>query len=456
MAAPPSVVAALPDDSSFADRLLTHEPLGLSPAVSSDQPAGFWHRVARYIPAVAQALGPIGAQLAAAGGNYKPLEFQMQQQDMANRRALLASQLQSADLSRQFTQKELENYQTPAQRQQGQLDTLQKQLQLQRQYAEPQDIVGAIEGQPGQLGHFQRTYNPATQGYDVTPTMVSHETTVSTPENPQVPYDPTKTVTRTDQRQLLAAPKSAGAALVEPDTNSPTGYAHVWRDAKGNEVGRAAGALPPAAFLPKQTTSNSTKVIQTPDGYATVPVTNSSTSGPAIPWLTPPQAARTSGAGAGSAKPLTDASGNQLQPALTSSTRTMREAAPEVLKFIARIEPLVQANVGNMGPVGGRWADFWNNKVGAPDASYTALRSNDALLSTLLMRMHVGARGGEHMQQHFQDLLALAHTSPENYEAALQQIKAYAQDLTQQPGGHRNTPPAGAIVIQLDDFLNQK
>lgn len=286
--------------------------------------------------------------------------------------------------------------------------------------------------------------------------MVSRETVVSSPDSPQVPYDPTKTVTRTDQRQLLAAPKSAGAALVEPDRNSSTGYSHVWRDAQGNEVGRAAGALPPAAFLPKQTTSNSTKVIQTPDGYATVPVTNSSTSAPAIPWLTPPQATRTTGAGAGSAKPLTDASGNQLQPALTSSTRTMREAAPEVLKFIDRIEPLVQANTGNMGPISGRWSDFWNNKVGAPDASYTALRSNDALLSTLLMRMHVGARGGEHMQQHFEDLLALAHTSPENYEAALQQIKAYAQDLMQQPGGHGNTPPAGSKVIQLNDFLNQK
>ena len=69
------------------------------------------------------------------------------------------------------------------------------------------------------------------------------------------------------------------------------------------------------------------------------------------------------------------------------------------------------------------------------------------------MRMHVGARGGEHMQQHFQDLLALAHTSPENYESVLQQIRAYAQDLT---GAGSGAPPASAKVIQFSDFMNQR
>jgi hypothetical protein len=252
----------------------------------------------------------------------------------------------------------------------------------------------------------------------------------------------------------MAAPKPSSAPVVEPDSTSPTGYSHVMRDAMGNTIYRSPNALPPSGFVPKTTTGSRTTVIQTADGPQTITLPSSSTTAPALPGVMPQ---RQAGSGSGSS-PVTRAilnqQGDQVKPQVTAATRSMAEAAPHVLAFINRIEPLVQQNLDNTGPLAGRWSDFWNNKVGAPDPAYNRLRVDDGLLSTLLMRMHTGSRGAVQMQAHFQDLLGLAHQSPENYLAALDEIKKYANDLM--GNGTGAAAPAQGGTISLDDFLKEK
>ena len=76
-----------------------------------------------------------------------------------------------------------------------------------------------------------------------------------------------------------------------------------------------------------------------------------------------------------------------------------------------------------------------SGKVGAPNPDFTKLRTDVGLLSTKLMRMHVGARGGEIMMQHFKDLIDSSKQSPENLLGALDEIDQYAKETaSERPG----------------------
>lgn len=123
------------------------------------------------------------------------------------------------------------------------------------------------------------------------------------------------------------------------------------------------------------------------------------------------------------------------QEALTSQTKSMIESAPKVLALAQRIDPLIDKLKDDLGPAAGRWSEFWAGKVGASKPEYTKLRTDIGLLSTALMRMHVGARGGELMMQHFKDLIDQGKQSPENLKAALEEIVQYAHDVqSERPG----------------------
>lgn len=126
---------------------------------------------------------------------------------------------------------------------------------------------------------------------------------------------------------------------------------------------------------------------------------------------------------------------DEKQNDLTAATKSMTEAAPGVLKLSARVRALVEAQKSSLGPEAGRWNEFMTGKVGAPNPEFTKLRTDVGLLTTKLMRMHVGARGGELMMGHFKDLIDSGKQSPENLLAALDEIDTYAKDTAaERPG----------------------
>jgi len=110
----------------------------------------------------------------------------------------------------------------------------------------------------------------------------------------------------------------------------------------------------------------------------------------------------------------------------TSATRSMAEVAPKVIDLVDRSEQLIDQQVNALGPAASRWNEFMAGKVGAPNTDFTKLRTNIGLLQTALMRMHVGARGGEQIMEHFRNLIDSSKQSPENLKAALGEIKLYA------------------------------
>lgn len=157
--------------------------------------------------------------------------------------------------------------------------------------------------------------------------------------------------------------------------------------------------------------------------------------------------------------------------ALTANTKSMVEAAPRVKDLSAKVRALVDAQEKTLGPMSSRWQEYMAGKIGSPNPDFTRLRTDTGLLQTLLMRMHVGARGGNAQMEHFKSLIDNAKQSPENMRAALDEIDAYADDVTKEgatakeaaaakaegrtpktvqtpkapPGGQSATPAAGGF-----------
>lgn len=129
----------------------------------------------------------------------------------------------------------------------------------------------------------------------------------------------------------------------------------------------------------------------------------------------------------------TSVSGLSSENIGTTQTRQMAEAAPKVLDFISKIEPLIDQQVKSLGPASSRWSEFMAGKIGAPNPEFTKLRTNMILLQSTLMRMHT-QRGSEYMLKHFSELINYAKQSPENMKAALGEIKSYAQSLIKKKG----------------------
>lgn len=125
----------------------------------------------------------------------------------------------------------------------------------------------------------------------------------------------------------------------------------------------------------------------------------------------------------------------------TAATKSMIEAAPGVITLANRVKQLVDQQKANLGPASSRWAEFMAGKVGDPNPEFTKLRTDVGLLTTKLMRMHVGARGGEIMMGHFKDLIDTGKQSPENLQAALDEIIQYAQETqVEGQGGGQSSP----------------
>jgi hypothetical protein len=152
--------------------------------------------------------------------------------------------------------------------------------------------------------------------------------------------------------------------------------------------------------------------------------------------------------------------GQQKAGSLSGSTKTMLEAAPNVKYFVNKVLGEVDQMEQGLGPAASRWREFKAGNIGLADPGFTELRTNVGLLTTLLMRMHVGARGGEYIMKHFEELLGSGKQSPENLRAALGQVGQYADQLMsehktatqagQSPQGkatHRYNPTTGQIEV---------
>ena len=107
--------------STAPNPIMSGSPGG-EPVSNPPQQRGFFSRIGAVLKTIAPYIPPVADRLAAAAGNYAPMELERQQREDALRQSLTQSQLQNQDLTRQLTHKQIDNYQTPDQQAQRAID----------------------------------------------------------------------------------------------------------------------------------------------------------------------------------------------------------------------------------------------------------------------------------------------------------------------------------------------
>jgi hypothetical protein len=109
--------------------------------------------------------------------------------------------------------------------------------------------------------------------------------------------------------------------------------------------------------------------------------------------------------------------------------KTMQQAAPSVLQLVEQARLDMAQTEKDLGPAMSRWRTLWSGKIGAEDVAFRKLYADVGLLQTRLMRMHVGARGGVQMLDHFKTLFDAAKDDPKNLKGAFDSIELYAREV---------------------------
>lgn len=150
----------------------------------------------------------------------------------------------------------------------------------------------------------------------------------------------------------------------------------------------------------------------------------------------------------------------------TAFTKTQVASADTVKQMAENMKDQIAPMMKSLGPLAGRWNDLWTGKLGLENQEFKKFKANSLLLSSKLMNMHVGSRGGEKMMEHFDDLIGQAKQDPANLLTTLDAIIEYA-DLVkshgqaQQPsGGSANsgqqTLPGGITLDEINREIQRR
>ena len=119
-------------------------------------------------------------------------------------------------------------------------------------------------------------------------------------------------------------------------------------------------------------------------------------------------------------------------PTMTQRTaagraQTVIDMAPEVL---ARID----ATASQMGPVSGRWNEFMQGKVGAPNQAMSELRSDLLMMSSAVALAHAQGRLPENLREEFDRAINAPKQTPANLKGTIQTMLPWLQKVQEQ--GH--------------------
>lgn len=120
----------------------------------------------------------------------------------------------------------------------------------------------------------------------------------------------------------------------------------------------------------------------------------------------------------------------------TASTRGRGQFAKPVVDQIARMRNEINRLGPKLGPLAGRWYDFYVGKIGADDPEYYGLRTDLKNLATAWMRLHANS---DSARQEFEQMLS-GSRSPADLQASLSRIEDQANDYVKMGEGR---PQAG-------------
>ena len=116
---------------------------------------------------------------------------------------------------------------------------------------------------------------------------------------------------------------------------------------------------------------------------------------------------------------------NKDPNALTNTMKTMKQQAISTLPGIDRALQETQDVSGKLGPVEGRWNDFWQGKVGADDPQFSHYKDEIGMVSSAVTLAHARGRMSNELFEHFQQMFDAGKQSPGNMTQALNVAKEW-------------------------------
>lgn len=114
------------------------------------------------------------------------------------------------------------------------------------------------------------------------------------------------------------------------------------------------------------------------------------------------------------------ASGVNSMNTPTTTQRTAAGRADTVIQMAPEVLARIDATASQMGPVAGRWDQFMQGKVGAPNVAMADLRSDLLMMSSAVALAHAQGRLPENLREEFDAAINAPHQSPENLKGTIQ------------------------------------
>src|SRR6266404_5027771 len=219
------------------------EQVGSQPSAGG----GLFSKIGAALKNIGPYIVPAANRLAAAAGNYGPLEEEHRQRQEALTAQLASSNLQNPELNRQLLTKQIANVRSPEETAAAGVEQAGKLEDVKVLHGPSTNIISPIEG--GGARYVENTYDPATGQRVNRPKMMTEQVpnpalAPYAPDAPKPNYvqdwnagpPPTMPKTVPQTSEVPAMLKASGAPVVEPTTmNSSTGLDHVWYS-NGREV----------------------------------------------------------------------------------------------------------------------------------------------------------------------------------------------------------------------------
>lgn len=128
----------------------------------------------------------------------------------------------------------------------------------------------------------------------------------------------------------------------------------------------------------------------------------------------------------------------------TMTQRTAAGRAQTVIGMAPEVLARIDATASQMGPVSGRWNEFMQGKVGAPNQAMSELRSDLLMMSSAVALAHAQGRLPENLREEFDRAINAPKQTPANLKGTIQTMLPWLQKVQEQ--GHSSAATNGGAA----------
>ena len=142
---------------------------------------------------------------------------------------------------------------------------------------------------------------------------------------------------------------------------------------------------------------------------------------------------------------------------VNTPTQTMRNAASQAevaIKEIPRIMTEIDTLSPKLGPITGRWNEFWQGKLGMEDPDFAGLHADLSLLASAVSLAHARGRLPIALWNEFQNMINAPKQTPDNLKSTLTKVNQWMvdnRDVMMNPSGAGEGGNSGKVHMWSPD-----